>query len=48
MAVPVAKRKELFSFPGPGRLSLNFHPGQWRAWKSERRFVAVLAGTQGG
>jgi hypothetical protein len=27
---------------------LNFHPGQWRAWNSERRFVVVLAGTQGG
>ena len=33
--------------PG-GVLSLDFHPGQWRAWDSERRFVIVLAGTQGG
>lgn len=24
------------------------HPGQWAAWKSEARFVAVLAGTQSG
>jgi hypothetical protein len=31
-----------------GRLRLNFHPGQLRAWESEARFVAVLAGTQGG
>lgn len=31
-----------------GKLKLNFHTGQWRAWKSKRRFVAVLAGTQGG
>ena len=30
------------------KLRLNFHPGQWRAWESERRFVCVLAGTQGG
>jgi hypothetical protein len=30
------------------RLRLNFHPGQWRAWNSHRRFVAVLAGTQSG
>lgn len=27
---------------------LNFHPGQERAWRSTRRFVVVLAGTQGG
>lgn len=31
-----------------GTLKLNFHPGQWRAWESKRRFVVVLAGTQGG
>lgn len=33
--------------PG-GRMRLHFHPGQKRAWASERRFVCVLAGTQGG
>lgn len=32
----------------PPKLRLNFHRGQWRAWKSDRRFVAVLAGTQSG
>lgn len=31
-----------------GGLSLDFHPGQWRAWDSRARFVIVLAGTQGG
>lgn len=31
-----------------GRLSLDFHPGQWKAWDSDRRFVIVLAGTQSG
>lgn len=31
-----------------GRLRFHFHPGQWRAWSSAKRFVAVLAGTQGG
>ena len=31
-----------------GELSLNFHPGQTQAWDSTRRFVFVLAGTQGG
>jgi hypothetical protein len=30
------------------RLDLLFHRGQWRAWESDRRFVFVLAGTQGG
>lgn len=31
-----------------GRLSLHFHDGQRRAWDSSKRFVVVLAGTQGG
>jgi len=31
-----------------GKLKLNFHPGQSRAWESQRRFVVMLAGTQGG
>lgn len=31
-----------------GRLFLNLHEGQARAWNSDRRFVFVLAGTQGG
>ncbi len=31
-----------------GRLTLDLHPGQSRAWDSERRFVAILAGTQSG
>ena len=30
------------------RLRLHFHRGQRRAWDSARRFVCVLAGTQGG
>lgn len=29
-------------------LRLNLHPGQTRAWDSERRMVAVIAGSQGG
>lgn len=29
-------------------MRLHFHPGQKRAWASEKRFVCVLAGTQGG
>lgn len=30
------------------RLTLRFHPGQWQAWQSERRFILILAGTQSG
>lgn len=39
---------ELYRITAEGKLELHFHPGQWRAWNSTRRFVAVLAGTQGG
>lgn len=31
-----------------GALHLDFHAGQARAWRSDRRFTFVLAGTQGG
>ena len=31
-----------------GTLKVNFHPGQTRAWLSKKRYVAVLAGSQGG
>jgi len=31
-----------------GRLNLRVHRGQYDAWLSERRIVAMLAGTQGG
>jgi hypothetical protein len=30
------------------KLHLAFHPGQTRAWKSEARFILVLAGTRSG
>jgi len=33
---------------GKRGLSYHFHPGQLRAWDSTRRFVFMLAGTQGG
>ncbi len=32
----------------PGKLRLNFHVGQRRAWDSTARFVCVIAGTQSG
>lgn len=31
-----------------GRLNLTLHAGQAKAWRSERRFTFVVAGTQGG
>ena len=31
-----------------GRMRVNLHPGQTRAHKSKARYVAVLAGSQGG
>lgn len=41
------------TIPVPGqafkaKLRFNFHPGQMRAWESLKRFILVLAGTQGG
>lgn len=30
------------------RLKLNFHPGQWRAWESQKRIVAIIAGARSG
>lgn len=29
-------------------MELHFHANQWRAWDSTKRFILVLAGTQGG
>lgn len=43
MAVP-----EFTEITPEGRLRYNFHPGQWRAWESEKRYVVILAGSQGG
>jgi hypothetical protein len=34
--------------PTEGKMFLNFHPGQSRAWRSRRRFILILAGSQGG
>jgi hypothetical protein len=31
-----------------GTVEFRPHPGQWRAWESERRWVCILAGTQSG
>jgi hypothetical protein len=34
--------------PTSGKVSLNLHSGQSRAWVSKARYVIVIAGTQGG
>ncbi|MCC6457267.1 MAG: terminase [Caldilineaceae bacterium] len=39
---------DLYRVTKDGGLELHFHAGQWRAWDSQKRFVAVLAGTQSG
>lgn len=41
--------RELITRPdGTTELALHFHDGQARTWESEKRFVAMLAGTGGG
>lgn len=40
-------RKELVELAN-GVLKFHFHPGQWRAWESQKRIILVLAGSQGG
>lgn len=40
--------KQLWSVSDDGVLQVNLHPGQAKAWASTKRFVVVLAGTQGG
>lgn len=39
---------ELWSVDRSGNLVVNFHEGQARAWRSTKRFVIMIAGTQGG
>jgi hypothetical protein len=39
---------ELYQLTPEGKLSFRLHSGQARAWRSRRRFVFVIAGTQGG
>jgi hypothetical protein len=45
---PLCELVPLADDPTKGELKFNFHPGQLRAWDSEKRFILVLAGTQGG
>lgn len=40
--------KPLWQVLPDGTLEVNPHPGQARVWQSQRRFVAMIAGSQGG
>lgn len=46
--MPTADLAERFERNGEAGLRLRLHPGQQKAWRSKRRFILVLAGTQGG
>lgn len=46
-ALASTTRRQLYEVED-GKVRLYFHSGQYRAWTSRRRFVFVIAGTQGG
>lgn len=39
---------EMWEDRGQKKMKVHFHAGQARAWQSERRFVAIIAGAQSG
>ena len=43
----ILTRNDIYYVDG-GKLTLDLHQGQTEAWDSERRFIFVIAGTQGG
>lgn len=47
-ATPPPLIEEVTKPDGRHGLKYNFHAGQLRAWQSKKRFILVLAGTQGG
>jgi len=47
-ATATATNRQPYHVTADGRLSLDFHPGQWAAWDSKARFVVFMTGTQGG
>src|SRR5512140_626244 len=46
--VPVPRALPAMLHHDGHRLVYHFHPGQLQAWNSTARFIAVLAGAQGG
>ncbi len=47
MVAVAAAPPQLVEIDG-SRMRLHFHRGQQRAWQSRKRFIAVIAGSQGG
>lgn len=41
-------RNDIYTVDNNGKLQLHLHEGQTQAWDSDRRFIFVIAGTQGG
>lgn len=41
-------KQQLVMMDSSGQPHLHLHVGQGKAWRSQRRFVFVLAGTQSG
>lgn len=45
MARAPAVATDLLELNGAGEIEFNPHRGQWEAWNSVARFIAVIAGT---
>ncbi len=48
VSVAPIKRPQLVEITPEGEVQLHFHEGQSLTWESKARFIAMLAGTQGG
>lgn len=48
VAAVAASSPQLVEITPDGTMRLHLHPGQQRAWRSRKRFVCVIAGSQGG
>ena len=48
MVAPTRAMHEMYERTPDGKIRMHLHQGQIRAWNSEARFVAVVAGSQGG
>lgn len=45
---PATTSRDFLEVDDSGRLEVNLHRGQAKAWRSKKRFVSVIAGTQSG
>ncbi len=48
MSASSLERPDLYRVDLAGTMEVDLHPGQYRAWRSRRRFVLITAGTQSG